>query len=438
MQEQQSTIIDPSAKSAQRQGGIRLCVVLLCASMTAATAVFGVTAEDLRTFMPSLLADLTFGADIDDRLAMTEVRQWDIDRVMNGLWNASTDSIILSDGGLHAAAVDRKTDALSVVGVYLTTNSMKNPDKVGHTYDELKRTGGNAIVFDVKGSYVYFASESALAEQYGLVRPTYDLPLIVAQAHERGLYVIARYIAIKDPVFAQTVKEARLRHPVSGIEPGAVWVDPAHPLTLAYNREIIGDLVKSGVDEINFDYIRFPTEYAPAQIGLTGSEKADRLEVFLRMARSVVEGEKADTVIGISTFAILGWNFELNMEPLGQDVRRLAPLVDVISPMAYPSTFAAGAYYDPSRNPGSRSYWLVYRTLTGYRDILGEEQSYKLRPWIQGYFMTSKGMTDQIKAVLDAGSCGFTVWNATNDYSSFFDALSPSIFDRCAETTDSA
>jgi hypothetical protein len=68
-------------------------------------------------------------------------------------------------------------------------------------------------------------------------------------------------------------------------------------------------------------------------------------------------------------------------------------------------------------------YFLVYRTLTGYADFLGPEQSPKIRPWIQGYGVKSKDVIDEIKAVYDAGYCGFTVWNANNAYAPTFDAV---------------
>ncbi len=91
--------------------------------------------------------------------------------------------------------------------------------------------------------------------------------------------------------------------------------------------------------------------------------------------------------------------------------------------MAYPATFAAGHYYRPGKDPGSRDYFLVYRTLTGYAELLGPEQSKKLRPWIQGYGVSTQDVTDEIKAVYDAGYCGFTVWNAGNGYAPAYAAM---------------
>jgi hypothetical protein len=192
---------------------------------------------------------------------------------------------------------------------------------------------------------------------------------------------------------------------------------------LQYNREILEDLVQSGIDEINLDYIRYPTEYAQADIGLTGSERAQHVSAFVRMAREVIDTSGKNVRLGISTYAILGWNFPLNFESVGQDIPNLANIVDVISPMAYPSTFSIHAYYDPTRDKGSRMYHLVKKTLLGYRDLVGVENAYKIRPWIQGYGVTEKNMHDQMQAVFDADLCGFTVWSASNAYGLTYRAM---------------
>lgn len=142
------------------------------------------------------------------------------------------------------------------------------------------------------------------------------------------------------------------------------------------------------------------------------------------MTREVIDRVSPSTKFGISTYAILGWNFPVNLEPLGQHIPRFEPYVDVISPMAYPATFAAGSYYNPAKHHRSRMYYLVYRTLTGYNELVGEEHQYKIRPWIQGYGVTTQNMRDQMDAVYDAAHCGFQVWSAGNDYKPTYAALS--------------
>lgn len=324
---------------------------------------------------------------------------------------------------LHGSAVDEYSYAKKT-GIYFTANSVNRQQFFAASLDALQAAGGNAIVIDVKGTNIYFDAPGALmAQDMNRVQPLYNLTDIVAEAHKRGIYVIARYIAVKDPSLATAYPETQVRHPQTGRSIGTLWVDPAHELTLAYNAEILREVATTGIDEINLDYIRYGTEVPNYAVGLTGEQKADHLVEFLQMARKVVDTYGLNTKLGISTYAILGWNFAINFESVGQDIQRFAQYVDVISPMAYPSTFAAGAYFNPSIHPKSRNYYLVYRTLQGYKKLLQPNDVSKLRPWIQGYGLLPQGIAHEIQAVYDTGLCGYTVWNAGNVYSRTFTAM---------------
>lgn len=320
---------------------------------------------------------------------------------------------------LHAAAFRQPP---SHRGIYLRPASIAN--SIDAYLDALQANNGNAVIMDVKTGYVYFHSTSELAGEIGLVRPLYDLPAIVQKAKDRGLYTMARYVAVKDASLAVRRPQTRMRHPVTGVAADAVWVDPAHPMVLEVNRQILKDVALSGIDEINLDYIRYPTEHSKAKLGIAGRDRAARVIKFIEMAREVIDENAPDVKLGLSTFAILGWDYESNLVNLGQDVVAFAHLVDVISPMAYPSTFSrGGAYYNPAKHKGSREYHLVWQTLEGYKELLGDSHSFKLRPWIQGYYMSVQNIKDQMQATFDAGSCGFTVWSAGNHYERFLKAL---------------
>ncbi len=308
-------------------------------------------------------------------------------------------------------------------GVYLTAGSVKRTGFFQDTQDSLKAHAGNAIIFDVKGTSVFFETSSPLAKQFGLVRPLYDLPAIVRSLHENGIYTIGRFIAVSDSGLTQAAPQTRLKNPVTGRVISEYWIDPADPTAIEYNMQVLCDIAAAGIDEVNLDCIRFSTESPETLSVYSGKEKADRVEVFVKSARETIDRCHPTTKLGISTYAILGWNFPVNLETLGQDVVRFAPYVDVISPMAYPATFAEGHYYIPGKNSGSRMYYLVYHTLTGYRDLLPEADRHKLRPWIQGYGVTVQNIKDQMQAVYDSGSCGFTVWNANNNYGPVYTAM---------------
>jgi hypothetical protein len=342
------------------------------------------------------------------------------------------------DGGCMDIAIPMHgappASTLNQRGIYVSANTFANEQKIDGLVDTLVAKGGNALIVDVKGSFVYFENTtSELAKELDLHRPLYELPSIIKRLKERhpDLYILTRFVAVKDQIFSTRNPEVQIRHPETNVSVGNVWVDASHPLTLEYNRQVIKDIVLAGVDEINLDYIRYPTEYAQYRIGLTGEQKAQKILEFIKMARKEIDTHGPEVLLGISTYPILGWNFPVNVEPLGQDFVLFEPYVDVISPMAYPASFSeAGGYYNPAVHGSSRDYWLVYRTLTGYAELLGDNHT-KIRPWIQGYYMTATRTANQIKAVYDAGYCGFTFWNASNYYTPVFSGMYPEVPEHC-------
>lgn len=358
------------------------------------------------TLSPFVMGGDAFSASLVDRV------QRGIDRLML-LGGTSDPSQIAPPVPLTPPPTDPTTRR----GVYLTSGRASDVDGyLQEAIDNLKKSGGNAVIFDVKGSRVYFDTTSPIAEEFGLEKPVEDLPVILKKLKDNGIYSMGRFIAIKDDGFTGVYPLASVRHPTTHEVLSATWIDPSNEYAQEYNMQVLCDLAKSGIDEVNFDYIRFSTENYVALGVFSATEKADKVHSFVAKARETIDECGPATKLGISTYAILGWNYPVNLETLGQDFVRFAPLVDIISPMAYPATFAEGAYYYPGKNPGSRMYYLVYRTITGYQELLGEAHKAKIRPWIQGYSVTQQNVQDQIQAVIDTGNCGFQFWNAGNNY----------------------
>ncbi len=304
-------------------------------------------------------------------------------------------------------------------GIFLTAYSIKNESFRQKTVDRLKESGGDIIIFDVKGSAVHFdAQNMPIADKLGLHKPQYELQEVLDFLKENDIRAIARFIAIKDQSLAKARPDTQLENPQTGntLSPG--YVDPSDPTVLEYNGEVICALAAAGVEEINLDYIRYRTEAAGSLSVFTKEEKVDRILTFVKNAREAIDRCGPKTKLGISTFSVLGWDHDANVNGIGQDIRQLAPLVDVISPMAYNANFSLENpnWAAPAGHKGGRWHWLVYRTLVGYKELIGEENAYKLRPWLQGWGVTSADMTKQMQAVYDAGACGFFVWNAGNEY----------------------
>ncbi|MCF7845727.1 MAG: putative glycoside hydrolase [Candidatus Peribacteraceae bacterium] len=314
-----------------------------------------------------------------------------------------------------------RREANQKIGVYIHMNNVANDQFVEREIARLKNLDNSAVVFDVKGSFVYFSSDSEIAKKFGLVKPLYDLPKIVEQFESAGIYTIARVIAAKDPQFAIQNPQAWLTSPWTG-QPVPEWVDPADAEVLAYNREIISEIVVAGVDEINLDFMRYPDKFTSAFLGLTGQEKTDNILNFVKMAREAIDSQKMDAVLSVDTFAILVWDFGRSEAALGQDINALVGYADIIAPMLYPATFSRDNPQYVLKGK-SHEYSTVFLTLEKYKDVLGKNTK-KLRPWIQGYYVDIEQVRDQIEAVFDAGICGFTVWDIQNDYSEAYEILS--------------
>jgi hypothetical protein len=318
---------------------------------------------------------------------------------------------------MHIGSTD---PAHHMIGVYMNAPRTGDTDFLKSTIAGLKDASGSAIVFDVKGPYVYFDTKSRLALDMELKEEHYKLADVMKIVKDANVYAIARYVAIKDEGLTDRIPYVQMEDE-EGNTVGKGWIDPMDPTARKYNMQLLCEVAKSGVDEINLDYIRFTTADVHGLRILTGDEKADRVEDFLKDARTTVKRCGKDVKLGASTYAILGWDYDINNENLGQDVKRFAPLLDVISPMAYPDTFSA-SFYNAKTEEKSRMYTLVYTTLTGYQEFLGP-QAWKLRPWIQGYRADVQAFQDQMDAVGDAGICGFTIWNANSNYETFYEAL---------------
>jgi hypothetical protein len=299
------------------------------------------------------------------------------------------------------------------IGVYVNPVRAGDGDFLDATIASLKDASGSAIVFDVKGPYVYFDSASRMAKEMDLIERHYALHDVVQKLKDAHLYAIARFVAIKDEGLTDRLPYVQMTDSGGNVI-GAGWIDPLNTTARKYNMQLLCEIARSGVDEINLDYIRFTTADVNGLSILSGEEKADRVESFLKEVRRTVKSCGPNVKLGASTYAILGWDYDVNNENLGQDVKRFAPLLDVISPMAYPDTFAKG-FYDSTSESKSRMYTLVNKTLKGYQEFLGHD-AWKLRPWIQGYRASVEDFHDEMDAVTDAGICGFTVWNVGGEY----------------------
>jgi hypothetical protein len=240
-----------------------------------------------------------------------------------------------------------------------------------------------------------------------------------------------RLVLFYDQLLATEKPEFALRDSITAeplVENGKVaWVDPSHPTVQEYNLAIARELAEMGVDEIQFDYIRFPTKknIVNAESGPDGqSTPRDKIITdFLAQAQSELAPYKV--LLSIDVFGIIAWGRSEDIEMTGQKVEDLAKHCDVISPMIYPSHFHR--HFQGIANPNDQPYLLVSETCQRFERFLTNSQA-TLRPWIQAFPLGTNNfdedyVLEQLRALDGSRARGWLLWSAGNQYDVVWKAL---------------
>jgi hypothetical protein len=150
-----------------------------------------------------------------------------------------------------------------VRAVYLTgimANSPKGLGIIKHWRD----VGGNAVVFDIKDSdgSVSIPFDHPLLGEHHVYIP--DLPKFVHFLHSQNLHAIARIAMFRDERLVvnhpELAVQSRKNHTAWRENGKLVWTDPSNPKVQDYDIALAKHVAQLGVDEIQFDYVRFPAE----------------------------------------------------------------------------------------------------------------------------------------------------------------------------------
>jgi len=311
-------------------------------------------------------------------------------------------------------------------GIYITFGLLASEEKVWALIDMVARTGLNAIVVDIKGDSgrLAYHSQNSLAleigaEQKGLMEAQELLRL----CRERGIYTIARLVVFKDSVLARGRPDLAIKRPDGTLfadSKGSSWVDPFREEIWGYNIAIAREVAALGFDELQFDYIRFPTDGETGSLiysqASTAESRYGAIQEFMAQLEGALEPFHVFTSADI--FGLTAW---LDHEAkIGQMVENVAPYVDYLSPMLYPSTFTPGLlHWGADKRPSEYPYEVVYESLIRIRDRTDKP----LRPWLQHFadyqYHLPFGLEEyraQMEAAYDAGAEGWLFWNASGIY----------------------
>ena len=283
----------------------------------------------------------------------------------------------------------------------------------------LAMPGLNLIEIDVKDERGEVsgleAGTPALARRLGAARDYYDLAHVVRLAHDRHIWVVARIVSFKDPIVAARDKAIAIHDPSGGIwhdGGGVPWLNQYSPGAWQYLISLGKAAAHAGVDEVQYDYVRFPSEGDLSSMRWPhrkAEPKNATIPRFLAAARTALEPYHVK--LGVDLFGLAAAH-ELG---IGQDVSLIAKHVDVISPMLYPNHFGPGelGVDNPDGNPNA----IVALSMGTFRSQLINSPNVKIRPWLQdfgGY--GAPQVKAQISAATRQGAIGWMLWNANVVY----------------------
>lgn len=301
-----------------------------------------------------------------------------------------------------------------------------NGEAVRDRFDEFlqmaRNTELNAVMIDLKDEtgLVWYDSSHPVAEEVGADYAAYDLETVVDKAHAEDLYVIGRLVAFQDPTAAVKKPEMAVIDSATG-SPFAhndqYFLDPTDPAARQYALELAVEACSAGIDELQFDYVRFPDRRPESVVfdgGVTQDVRVSTINGFLSDAVEALHPlgcAVAADVFGFTTHAV-------DDGAIGQNWEQVTSVVDVASPMVYPSHYGTGWYgFD---NPNDHPAEMVQNALQDGMERL--PRKIVVRPWLQDFGYTPDQVRAQIETAEQFG-LGWMLWNARSVVTT--DALGP-------------
>jgi len=327
---------------------------------------------------------------------------------------------------------------VKVKGLYISGWVAGVDSKMQHFIELANTTEINAFVIDVKDvdGIVAYKSDIPKVKEIGAWESRYNPEKVISQLHENNIHVIARITCFNDSVASSKIPELAIKHVNGGLwkekkseSRYLTWLNPYKKEAWDYIIDIAKEAVAKGFDEIQFDYIRFPTGIDVDKMDFSGETK-ERYEIineFLAYAKEQIP----DVPISADVFGIV-CESPKDTENIGQYLELIIEDIDYISPMIYPSLYAFGQVVNgiAFQKPDLEPYNVVYNALLKTKDRLSKVEGADVivRPYLQDFTASWLGsgnyqvygaeqVKQQIKAVKDAGYEEWILWDPDSTYS---------------------
>ncbi len=278
----------------------------------------------------------------------------------------------------------------------------------------------NAVELDLKdeAGIVNYDTRVQLAHAAGAVEPYFDLRSTIDELHARGVRVIGRIVAYRDPPMADYAWEQGHRDWVMQNPDGTMldayggFTNPANAEVRRYNVDLATEAADAGVDDILWDYIRRP-EGDLAEIILPGQQGRVEDAVVALLAEAQPILRERGVFQGASVFGVAA----SRPGDVAQELPAMAPYLDYVAPMVYPSHWSAGEY--DVEDPDSQPYDIVKASLADFERVLAGT-GVAIVPWLQDFSLGDDYGADEVRAQIDGardvGLHSFLLWDPDVTY----------------------
>lgn len=334
------------------------------------------------------------------------------------------ESIVAPIAQQPAVTVSHIATPNPVKALYMSSWVGSTASRRNQIIDLIKETEINAVVLDIKdatGRVSFLVDDPMVAATGSPENRIRDIDALIKELHDNNIYVIGRISVFQDPYLAVKYPQWAIRKKSDGgvwkDKKGLSFLSPTSKDVWNYTVALAKASYAKGFDEINFDYIRFPSDGDISDIAYPSDKtRAEFMEDFYAFLGTTMRENNiplSADLFGMTTSSVddLG---------IGQVLERALPHFDYIAPMVYPSHYPKN--FIGLSNPSAEPYKVIkYAMGEGVRraQALGYGPE-KFRPWIQDFNLgatyTAAMVRDQIRASEELGITSWMVWDPGNSY----------------------
>jgi len=376
---------------------------------------------------------------------------------LKNIFTNQTASLIINNAEIKIKddVIASKTPKI-VKAVYVTGWSAGNKPYLNYLSDFLNLTEINSVVIDIKDSSgdVFYNSDVDEVKKYKLYNYSIkDIDALIKFFHDKNIYVIGRISVFEDPMFSKNRKDLavydtketnNVSNPILWEDKnGLSWMDPSSKEVWDYNIALAKDAISHGFDEINFDYIRFPSDGDFSTMGFPFWDKKQKKSEVIKSFFAYLRRQLPNEILSADLFGLT--TISTGDLGVGQILEDALEYFDYVSPMIYPSHYATGfiGFKNPAEYPYQvaqysiesayyrRNIFLLQKTIESIKfnnslssDIeIDDTLVGKIRPWLQDFNLGATYTEDMVKSEISAiekfskdDYVGFMLWNPRNYY----------------------